>query len=311
MGKNGFALRGIYLWGGVGRGKTMLMDIFYQSLNNNRVIRKHFHHFMLHVHEDLKKLNKTRDPLVTVSQGIAKKADVLCLDEFQVTDITDAMILAGLLRALFAEGVVLVTTSNIPPKDLYRDGLQRSQFLPAIDLLQNNCHVLNLDGTTDYRLQTLKRDGTYHHPLNEDTATRMQKAFDAVSSHTRWADNSIEILGREIAVIAQSEGAVWFQFKTLCDSPRSQNDYIEIVRRHHTIFISNLTAMNDQHNDVAKRFLNFIDVAYDSRVKLVISASNPIQEIYSGKKLEFEFARVLSRLIEMQSEEYLQQSHKC
>lgn len=301
---------GLYLWGGVGRGKTMLMDMLYDAIAPEQRLRQHFHHFMLHVHQQLKQSKKIRDPLPIIAKSLAERTRLLCLDEFHVSDITDAMLLAGLLRALFANGVTLITTSNIHPDNLYANGLQRARFLPAIKLLKTYSVVMELVGPTDYRLQTLRQGGTYHYPLNKTSAEHMASAFAAISSHAHWAESSIEINDRNIPVLGQAEGAVWFDFKTLCESPRSQNDYIEIACQHHSVFISDIPQLNDEHNDAARRLLNLLDVFYDSRVKVIISASTPIESIYSGKRLQFEFERATSRLIEMQSEEYLSQSHR-
>ena len=302
------AAHGIYLYGGVGQGKTLLMDLFYNSLPQAKVQRQHFHHFMLNIHQRLKQTG--RDPLPKIADDIASATPVLCLDEFYVNDITDAMLLAGLLRALFANGVCLITTSNCAPDTLYRNGLQRERFLPAIDLLNTTLTVLNLDTGIDYRLQTLREDGTYHHPLDAHAAAHMQHAFNALCSHTCWQAHSIEILGRQIPVLGQAEGAVWFEFDTLCRSARSQADYLEIAREHHSVFISGIPALTATDDDAARRFLHLIDVLYEHRVKLIASAAVSIEELYSGQRLMFEFQRATSRLLEMQSEHYLAEAHR-
>ncbi len=302
-------LKGIYLWGDVGRGKTMLMDIFYETLPKNEKLRQHFHHFMMSVHTELNLLKNQHKPLDIIATKIAQRCRVLCLDEFHISDITDAMLMDGLLRSLFAQHICIVTTSNQMPDNLYKDGLQRQRFLPAIALIKQHMETTHLDNDTDYRLQTLKKDGTYHFPLSESTSQAICRAFDALSSHEKWASESININNRTIPVRGQAEGAVWFEFEILCNSPRSKEDYIEIAREHHSVFISNLIKMDDQHNDAARRLLNLIDVFYDHRVKLIISAEVPIEKIYSGKRLAFEFQRAVSRLIEMQSEHYLSQQH--
>jgi cell division protein ZapE len=302
-------VRGIYLWGGVGRGKTMLMDIFYESLPGSNKQRLHFHHFMQTVHAALKKLGGIENPLNRVAQDIARNR-VLCLDEFIVTDITDAMLLSGLLQALFARGVCLVTTSNTSPDNLYRDGLQRARFLPAIELLKQHTQVLHLDNQQDYRLQTFRRDGTYHYPLDNKAAQHMQNIFQNLASGGRRQTGSIEINGRRIPVTGIADSAVWFEFAALCDAPRSQNDYLEIARLHHTVLLSGVPQMDDMANDAARRFLNLLDVFYDHRVNLIVSAAVDIPNLYKGRRLAFEFERAQSRLLEMQSEQYLAQSHR-
>jgi cell division protein ZapE len=300
---------GIYLWGKVGRGKTMLMDSFYDSVNINNKRRLHFHHFMLQIHQSLNAIGHARDPLKIVARNVAGQIRLLCLDEFHVNDITDAMLLHGLLKALFAEKVTLVTTSNIEPDSLYAEGLQRARFLPAIELIKSHTQVLKLTGQTDYRLQTLRKDGTWHFPLH-NSEYFMQNTFAALSSHTFWEEAGIDINGRTIPIRGQSEGTVWFDFQALCDSPRSQSDYIEIACRHHTVLLSGLPKLDDNHSDAARRLLNMLDIFYDHCVKLVVSADAPVYDIYSGKRLAFEFQRATSRLLEMQSEQYLKQPHR-
>ncbi|MBN1378839.1 MAG: AFG1 family ATPase [Gammaproteobacteria bacterium] len=303
-------INGIYLWGGVGRGKTMLMDIFYASINIERKQRRHFHHFMLQIHQALKMHKKIRDPLNLIANKIARRTRLLCLDEFHVNDIADAMLLHGLFKALFAENVVLVTTSNFCPENLYADGLQRARFVPAIELVKRRTEVIELRGQTDYRLQTLQEDGTWHFPLGIDSERIMQHAFAALSNHALSEKHHVEINGRAIPVIAQSEDAIWFEFSSLCDTPRSQNDYIEIACRHHSVLISNLPMLDDRHNDAARRLITLLDIFYDHRVKLIVSAEVPISTIYRGQRLQFEFERAVSRLMEMQSNDYLVQPHR-
>jgi cell division protein ZapE len=300
-------VRGIYLWGGVGRGKTMLMDIFYESLPGSKQ-RLHFHHFMQNVHAALKKLGGIENPLNRVAMDIARNR-VLCLDEFIVTDITDAMLLSGLLQALFARGVCLVTTSNTAPDNLYRDGLQRARFLPAIELLKQHTEVLQLDNNIDYRLQTFRRDGTYHYPLDGNAIQHMQNIFQNLASGGRRQAGGIEINGRRIPVVGIADSAIWFEFAALCDAPRSQNDYLEIARLHHTVLLSGVPQMDDMANDAARRFLNLLDVFYDHRVNLIVSAAVDIPNLYQGQRLAFEFERAQSRLLEMQSEQYLMHGH--
>ncbi len=303
-------IKGIYIWGSVGRGKTMLMDIFYASINTQRKQRQHFHSFMLSIHKSLQQHKKSINPLKLVARDIAEHTEVLCLDEFHVNDITDAMLLGSLLSELISKGVVLVTTSNFEPEALYADGLQRAQFIPAIQLLNTCTQVIKLSSDKDYRLQNFRKEGTWHQPLDSNSAQQMLNTFNTLSSHTHWAEKNIEINGRKIEVLGQAEGAVWFEFKTLCDSPRSQSDYIEIACQHHSVLLSNLPLLTDNLNDAARRLLNMLDIFYEHRVKLVVSAAGSIDNIYTGERLAFEFKRAKSRLFEMQSEEYLAQTHR-
>jgi cell division protein ZapE len=308
-------VRGMYLWGDVGRGKTLLMDIFYSSLPPHIAKRRyHFHHFMQMIHQQLHQYTQQQNPLTHIARALANDFRVLCLDEFFVSDIGDAMILAGLLEALFNHGVCIVTTSNRVPDDLYKDGLQRARFLPAIALLKTHCDIVQLDHPIDYRLQTLRRDGTYHSPLNAAAAQHLTDAFNHLTTSnlaTPTHATNITINDRLIPVNAHAEGVVWFEFTAICESARSQIDYIEIAREYHTVLISNIPVMDTFAEDAARRFLNLLDVFYDHRVKFIVSAAAPVNSLYRGKKLSFEFDRATSRLIEMQSEEYLRQSHQA
>ncbi len=300
---------GLYFWGGVGRGKTFLMDIFYQCLPFEAKRRLHFHAFMNQIHCSLKQLSDTSNPLEAVAKELAGDMRVLCLDEFVITDIADAMILTGLLKALFEEGVVLVTTSNCQPNDLYRNGLQRARFLPAIDLISKRCHVINLDGGKDYRLLGLRQTHLY-------TVPHSQAVVDEVNlyllEHVQPIQLNMEHLnlnGRELNFQFCSEDTIWFSFNELCKTSRSQNDYLEISRLFRTLILTDIEQMNDLTDDTAKRFILLIDVLYDHRVILICSASVIVDQLYQGKKLAFEFERTVSRLIEMQSEQYLTQLH--
>lgn len=304
------AVKGVYLWGGVGRGKTMLMDIFYETLPPELKLRQHFHHFINRIHQQLNSHRNRQNPLELVADNIAHQAQVLCLDEFHVNDITDAMLLGGLLAALFKRGVCLAATSNYKPDDLYKNGLQRSRFLPAIELIKNNTDVLNVDNEIDYRLETLRKSGTYHYPMTDKNRALMQSAFETLASHEQWQEGIITINNRPVPARRFVDGVAWFDFDALCNSPRSQADYIEIACRHHSVLLSELPAMSDMENDAARRFLNLLDVFYDHRVKLIITAEVPIEEIYTGRRLAFEFQRATSRLIEMQSENYLSRNHQ-
>ena len=305
-------VRGLYLYGSVGRGKTFLVDLFFESLPFEAKLRRHFHRFMQEVHAELNRLKGHEDPLVAVAAHFAAEARVFCLDEFFVTDIGDAMILGNLLKHLFARGVTFVTTSNIVPKELYRDGLQRERFLPAIDLLERNCEVVALPSAQDYRLRALTQAGVYFTPLDESAERSLAACFDAIAPEPPEVVGAIEINGRPIAVKQQSDGAIWFDFAALCEGPRAVADYIEIGRSFHTVLVSGVPQFADfsASEDAARRFVNLVDEFYDRGVNLVLSAAVPIHELYRGKRLQFEFARTESRLIEMQSREYLACGHR-
>ncbi|WP_086929978.1 cell division protein ZapE [Agarilytica rhodophyticola] len=303
--------KGLYFWGGVGRGKTYLMDIFYDSLPFENKMRTHFHRFMRRVHKEMKEIKDQSDPLVVVANKLADEAKVICFDEFFVVDITDAMILANLLEVLFKRGVVLVTTSNIVPDGLYKDGLQRARFLPAIDLLNHHTTVVNVDGGIDYRLRTLTKATLYHTPLSDQTHQALEVFFyDIVADRDAICEDvAIEVEGREIRAVKEAEDVVWFQFSALCDGPRSQNDYIEIAREYHTVIVENVPSMGAHNDDQARRFIYMVDEFYDRGVKLMLSAELPMPELYQKGRLSFEFERTLSRIQEMQSQEYLACPH--
>lgn len=305
-------IRGLYFWGGVGRGKTYLMDNFFESLPFQQKMRMHFHRFMRRVHGELKKLNGQKNPLQKVADIIAAETKVICFDEFFVSDITDAMILGTLMSELFERGVVLVATSNIIPDGLYKDGLQRARFLPAIELLKKHTHVINVDGGVDYRLRALEQAELYHYPLDAQADLSLQKSFRSLlSSPSEEKSNQVLVVeGRDISSRYSSEGIVWFDFEAICDGPRSQNDYIELSKEYHTVFISNVPALGRANDDQARRFVNLVDEFYDRHVKLVLSADKPLAELYSDGKLNFEFQRTVSRLLEMQSHEYLGMEHR-
>lgn len=304
------AIKGLYFWGGVGRGKTYLMDLFFESLPLDSKLRLHFHRFMQYVHSELTRLQGRVDPLVSVAEKLAGQYSVICLDEFFVKDITDAMLLAGLLDALFERGVVLVTTSNIQPSDLYKDGLQRTRFLPAIDLLEKHTDILNVDGGVDYRLRTLKKAELFHCPLDDSAYSSLQKSFDELAPEPGKPGEVIEILGRKLQSLMCADDIIWFDFQELCGGPRSQNDYIELARIYHAVLISNVPVMGVKTDDWARRFINLIDEFYDRNVKVIMSAEAPIDKLYKGGHLSFEFERTQSRLLEMQSHEYLAREHK-
>lgn len=300
---------GLYFWGGVGRGKTFLMDIFYQCLPFEEKSRFHFHAFMNQIHHCLKQLSDTSNPLDAVAQDLARDMRVLCLDEFVITDIADAMILAGLLKALFEEGVVLVTTSNCQPNDLYRNGLQRARFLPAIDLISKRCHVVNLDGGKDYRLMGLRQTHLYTVPHSQAALDEVNLYLSEHVQPIQLTSEHLNINGRELSFQFCSEDTVWFSFDELCKTSRSQNDYLEIARLFSTVILTDIEQMSHLSDDIAKRFILLIDVLYDHHVILICSAAVIADQLYQGERLAFEFSRTISRLIEMQSEQYLAQAH--
>lgn len=303
-------VKGLYFWGGVGRGKTYLMDTFYEALPFERKMRVHFHRFMQRVHKELKALKGEKNPLELVSKTFADETRVICFDEFFVSDIGDAMILATLMDGLFSRGVTLVCTSNIVPDGLYKDGLQRARFLPAIELVKKHTDVVNVDGGVDYRLRTLEQAELYHSPLDDEADVSLRKSFDGLAVEAASHSANIEINGRNIPALAHADDVVWFDFVALCDGPRSQNDYIELARQFHAILVSNVPVLGKHNDDQARRFINMIDEFYDRNVKVIISADAPITELYTGGRLSFEFERTESRLLEMQSHEYLEAPHK-
>ena len=303
--------RGLYLWGGVGRGKTLLMDAFYDCLAPEQRLRVHFHRFMQRVHRDLKQLAGTANPLDSVAAGFAADASVLCFDEFFVSDIGDAMILAELLEGLFARGVTLVATSNVAPDELYSNGLQRSRFLPAIDLLKRHTLVHELDSGVDYRLRVLERAEIYHWPLDDGATRSLQQSFDALAVEPPIENVELDIEGRTIIAHRVAEDVAWFEFAEICEGPRSQNDYIELARIFHAVLIGGVPVFTWRNEDAARRFISLVDEFYDHDVKLILSAAAAAPELYQGERLRFEFERTASRLLEMQSHDYLARSHRA
>ncbi|MGF6193063.1 cell division protein ZapE [Serratia sp. 2723] len=302
-------VQGLYMWGGVGRGKTWLMDLFFHSLPGDRKLRLHFHRFMLRVHEELTELQGQENPLEIVADGFKAQTDVLCFDEFFVSDITDAMLLATLLQALFARGITLVATSNIIPDNLYRNGLQRARFLPAIDLINEYCNVMNVDAGIDYRLRTLTQAHLYLTPLNQQTQDTMDRIFLKLAGHAGEEAPVLQINHRPMPTLRAVEGVLAIDFHTLCEEPRSQLDYIALSRLYHSVILYNVRIMGPLKENTARRFLALVDEFYERHVKLVIAAEASMFEIYQGEQLKFEFQRCLSRLQEMQSEEYLKLPH--
>jgi len=304
-------VRGLYLWGSVGRGKTFLVDLFFQALPFEDKLRLHFHRFMGRVQAELAKLEGEVDPLREVAAHFAAQARVFCLDEFFVTDIGDAMILAGLLKHLFERGVTLVTTSNIVPAQLYRDGLQRQKFLPAIALLERHCEVVELLSAQDYRLRALTSAGVYFSPLDAASERAMVACFERVApAGVQRREPEMVVNGRGIAVKRRADGVIWFEFSALCEGPRAVADYIELAQSFNTVLISDVPRFTPLTDDAARRFINLIDEFYDHGVNLVLSAAAPVTGLYGGERLRMEFARSESRLIEMQSAEYLARAHR-
>lgn len=303
------AVEGLYLWGGVGRGKTWLMDSFYESLPFRYKLRTHFHRFMFDVHQRRHRYPGLQDPLLQIAEDLAAEARVLCFDEFFVSDIADAMILGRLLEGLFSHGVCLVATSNLPPDQLYRDGLQRQHFLPAITTLTSAARVVNVDGGIDYRLRTLEQSPTYWSPADAIAETALTATFAALAPEPGASDIAFLLHGRELRARRAADGIAWFDFAVLCEGPRSVADYLELARTHHTLVISGIPQLGVNGEDPARRFVHLVDAFYDRNVKLLISAAVPIASLYAGSKLAFEFERTRSRLLEMQSHEYLSRPH--
>jgi len=305
------APRGLYLWGGVGRGKTLLMDTFHASLGAVPSEREHFYRFMRGIHSELALIKGRTDPLDLAAAHIAQRARVLCLDEFFVSDIGDAMILAGLLQGLFRRGVVLVATSNTAPRDLYKEGLQRQRFVPAIELIEAHVDVLALDSGIDYRLRQLERAPTYLDARAPETLGKLEQRFAALAGGEVVRDVTLQIEGRPLNARAVGADIAWFDCRELCEGPRSQNDYIELARLYGTLFITDVPQFTPADEDAARRFIMLIDELYDRCVKIVVSAAAPPTQLYHGERLQFEFERAASRLVEMQTQHYLAGCHRA
>lgn len=304
------AVAGLYFWGGVGRGKTYLMDVFHDSLPFEQKMRVHFHRFMQYVHNELESRKGQKNPLESIAADIAAHNRVICFDEFFVSDIADAMILGGLFEKLFGMGITLVATSNIVPDQLYKNGLQRQRFLPAIELLKKHCEVVNVDGGIDYRLRTLEQAELYHYPLDAAAEESLMKSLINLAPDALSENTQININRRMLRSRYEADDVVWFAFAELCDGPRSQNDYIELARIYHAVIVSDVPRMAGGQDDLVRRFINMVDEFYDRNVKLIISAEVAVDQLYSGGRLEFEFERTRSRLLEMQSSQYLAAEHK-
>ncbi len=305
--------KGLYFWGGVGRGKTYLVDTFFESLPIDAKWRIHFHRFMHRVHNELKQLDQKSDPLKIIADKIADETQIVCFDEFFVQDITDAMLLGTLFEYLFERGVILVATSNIVPDDLYKNGLQRARFIPAIKLIKANCEVVNVDSGIDYRLRTLTQAEIFHSPLDPQADENLWQYFKDLAPECRdqYESDSIDIEGRKIAVRADCDDVVFFDFRDICKTARSQNDYMEIAQLYHAVLVSNVEQMGAGKDDIARRFIALVDEFYERKVKLILSAEVPIESLYTEGQLSFEFRRCVSRLQEMQSREYLAMEHKA
>ena len=301
--------RGVYMWGGVGRGKSFLMDCFYNAVPLQRKTRLHFHEFMREVHRELAELHGTSDPLQHLGVSVARRFRLICLDEFHVADITDAMILHRLLEALFANRVSIVTTSNFPPDGLYPNGLHRDRILPAIALLKDRLEVVNVDAGTDYRQSTLRDVTLYHTPLGAAADAAMRDAFERLTE-ARDEDPLLKIEHREIRARRRAGGVVWFDFGELCGGPRSQNDYLELATQFHTVLLSGVPQMSPRLASQARRFTWLVDVLYDRRVKLILSAAVEPDALYTEGPLAHEFPRTVSRLREMGSAEFLAEARR-
>ncbi|HEX5364407.1 MAG TPA: cell division protein ZapE [Gallionella sp.] len=301
--------KGLYLWGGVGRGKTFLMDAFYASLPYRRKRRIHFHNFMAEVHHEMKLLAHADDPLVALAQRISDSTRLLCLDEFHVDDIADAMILGRLVSELFKRGVVLMTTSNYPPDGLYPHGLQRQNFLPAIDLIKRELKILHVDGGNDYRTQAMTREPLFLVPADEANEARMEALFERIAAGI--PQRSIEVRGRMLPVKRVARSVVWFDFSELCGGAHAQEDYLAIAQRYPTLFLSDIPKMTSAHAAEMRRFIWLIDVLYDHNVRLVASAAATPEQLDAEGVTAGEFSRTASRLSEMQSQRYLQLPHRA
>jgi len=301
-------VKGLYLWGGVGIGKTFMMDLFYDAIPFARKRRIHFHRFMQQVHQDLARLQGRADPLKIIAREFSIRADVLCFDEFFVREIADAMLLGSLLKALFERGVCIVATSNTAPRDLYKNGLQRSQFLPAIDAIEEHCEVVELSSDEDYRVLTLRESGIFFHPLDAKAETAMMSSFELFANHGGQPGEVIEINDRTIPTINCSERVAWFDFSVLCTTPRSKHDYLALTERFNTIMLSRVPEIKPHDDTSITYFINLIDILYDNQVRFLMSSAVPFSQIYTEGKRFDAFKRTQSRLHEMQSTQFL---HIC
>ena len=302
-------IKGLYIRGEVGRGKTQMMDIFFETLNIQEKKRVHFHRFMKILHDDLDKISAQKDPLKKVAKEISKKTKVLCFDEFYVEDIGDAMLLGRFINELFENKVTLITTSNTHPDNLYRDGLHRSRFLPAIKSIKENCEIYELNSAQDYRLRTLEQLEIFIIGKGDQGIKELESNFIELTNGEFQDRQKIKILGREIDTIKLAQGSLWVSFKEICEGPRSAKDYIEVCSEFHTLFVSNVPIMKGSNDDSARRFIALVDECYERNVNLILSMETELQQIYSGERLLEPFKRTISRLEEMRSKEYLSRPH--
>ncbi|MDR2249954.1 cell division protein ZapE [Acinetobacter sp.] len=302
--------KGVYMWGGVGRGKTWLMDQFYESVPFRRKTRMHFHHFMQHVHKELNKLSGQRNPLDIVADQIYKDAVVICFDEFFVSNVTDAMILSDLFQKLFVRGVTLIATSNIAPDGLYKNGIHRDRFIPTIEMVKKNCTVLNVDAGVDYRLRVLKQAQLFKSPLGNEVQSWISERYSALTHTQANSQEPIVINNRVVETLGHTEDVLWCEFSELCFKPRSPADFIEIANIYNTVLVSNVPHLTDFLSEGTRRFIYLVDEFYDRGVKLLLTSQDSIIDIYQGEKLAFEIERTRSRLLEMQSDDYLHSEHR-
>lgn len=301
---------GLYMWGGVGRGKTWLMDSFYNLLPIQKKMRMHFHHFMQYVHQQLNLSKGQQNPLELLAKNIHKDYLVICFDEFFVSNVTDAMILSDLFQYLFKLGTTLVATSNIAPDGLYKDGIHRDRFLPTIELVKQNCRILNVDAGVDYRLRLLKQAQLYKAPISDESDRWLTQQFLLLTQDQSICNDCIEVNHRKVKTLSYTNEILWCEFDVLCREPRSPSDFIEIANRFNTVLVSNVPHLTDQVNDITRRFIYLIDELYDRKVKLIMTSADSILELYEGERLAFEIERTRSRLLEMQSAEYLDLTHR-
>ncbi len=302
-------IKGLYFWGGTGRGKTYLIDCFYECLPFKEKHRIHFHHFMLDIHEQLRTLPKSPNPLVIVAEKFASQYQILCLDEFHVHDIADAMLMVGLLKILVDNGVTIVASSNIAIKDLYKNGLQRERFMEVIRLLEQVTTEYNLGDDTDYRFNKLEKSTIYFVGLNEETTASLTTCFENIVPTKPKHNRQIEINNRKLDYLALADDVIWFDYPALCETARSAHDYIEIAQIYTTVVMSNIPIMDESYDSAAKRFIHLVDALYDHNVKLICSAEASPRQLYTGKRLAFAFDRTISRLTEMQTNNYLARPH--
>ena len=298
--------KGCYIWGGVGLGKTWLMDLFFDAITLECKARFHFHEFMQLIHGELASLKNRRDPLKAVARSLVSEAQLICLDEFHVQDITDAMLLYGLLDAMYHQGVVFVMTSNVMPEELYLNGLQRSQFLPAIELIKNRNHVCRLEGMRDYRLQNRLDNVNYYCPLRPGTDSLLEQRFNILASGAITKHSNLVINNRQVYSLAHADNIVWFDFEELCGGPRATTDYIHLARNYEFVMISNVYKMNEAYSDMTRRFINLVDELYDRHIGLIVSATGWPNDLYCGQRFAHEFERTISRLQEMRTWELRQ-----